>query len=121
MLAAYRFWRRAEEPDGLSSRYLVLGLPVAALSQFHSMLVPTMSPGRISSGDALTVLFWATLVIGLIVEVRATYFSERARARELASAYETERDRVRDLEQIDRDKAELVQLLTHDFLLQWPP
>src|SRR6266496_2691389 len=80
------------------------------------MLRPTMSPGRISSADALGVLFWATLVIGQIVEVRHTYFSERARARDLASAYEIERDRVRDLEEIDRDKAELVQLLTHDFL-----
>ena len=80
LLAAYRFWRRAEEPDGLSSRYLVLAPPVAAFSQFHNMLLPTMSPGRISSGDALTVLFWGTLVIGLIVEVRATYFSEPARA-----------------------------------------
>lgn len=116
LLAAYRFWRRAEGPDSVSSRYLVVALPVAAFSQFHNMLLPTMSPGRISSGDALGVLFWATLVIGQIVEVRATYFSERARARELAAAYETERARVRDLEQIDRDKAELVQLLTHDFL-----
>jgi len=116
LVVAYRFWRGAEEPDSPSSRYLVLALPVAAFSHLHNMLLPAMSAGRISSGDALRVLFWATLVIGQIAEVRATYFSERARARELASAYETELARVRDLEQIDRDKAELVQLLTHDFL-----
>jgi signal transduction histidine kinase len=116
LVAAYTFWRRAEESRGPSTWYLVLALPVAAFVQLHSMLLPTMSSDRISSADALGVLFWATLLIGQIVEVRHTYFSERARASELASAYETERDRVRDLEQVDRDKAELVQLLTHDFL-----
>src|SRR6266542_3021785 len=108
LVVAYRVWRGAEEQDSPSSRYLVLALPVAAFSHLHNMLLPAMSAGRISSGDALRVLFWATLVIGQIAEVRATYFSERARARELASAYETELARVRDLEQIDRDKAELV-------------
>jgi signal transduction histidine kinase len=116
LVAAYGFWRRAEESDSSSSWYLVLALPVAAFAQFHNMLLPTMPADRISSADALGVLFWATLLIGQIVEVRDTYFSERARARELASAYETERERVRDLEQVDRDKAELAQLLTHDFL-----
>jgi signal transduction histidine kinase len=80
------------------------------------MLLPNAAAGRISSGDALRVLFWSALVIGQTVEVRATYFSERSRARELAASYEIERARVRDLEQIDRDKAELAQLLTHDFL-----
>jgi signal transduction histidine kinase len=116
LVATYGFWRRAEEGRSSSSWYLVLALAVAAFVQLHSMLMPAVSSDRISSADALGVLFWATLVIGQIVEVRHTYFSERARARELASAYEIERDRVRDLEQVDRDKAELVQLLTHDFL-----
>lgn len=116
LVAAYRFWRQAGSRGSVSSPYLAIALPLAAFSHVHNMLLPTISTGRITSGDGLRVLFWATLVIGQIVEVRATYFSERARTKELEVSYEIERARAQDLEQIDRDKAELVHLLTHDFL-----
>jgi signal transduction histidine kinase len=116
VVAAYRFWKLPREVGSIYSPYLVVALLLVMFSQFHQMLLPTISSGLITSGDVLRILFWGALVIGQTVEVRQTYFSERARTRELAALYETERSRVRDLEQIDREKAELAQLLTHDFL-----
>ncbi len=68
----------------------------------------------------LQVGFWAVLFVMIpLVLARQTFFRslalENAR-QELSAAYETERGRVEDLERLDRWKAELSQILTHDFL-----
>ncbi len=68
----------------------------------------------------LRVGFWAVaFVMAPLVLARQTFFRslalEKAKG-ELAAAYETERRRVEELERLDRNKAELAQVLTHDFL-----
>jgi signal transduction histidine kinase len=68
----------------------------------------------------LEVGFWAVaFVIVPLALARQSFFRslalERAR-QELAAAYEAERRRVAELERLDRAKAELAQVLTHDFL-----
>jgi signal transduction histidine kinase len=64
--------------------------------------------------------FWAVLAfLGPVVLTRQLFYRsvalERTR-KELAVAYETEAERVRDLEELGREKAEVSSILTHDFL-----
>ncbi|HCO03909.1 MAG TPA: hypothetical protein DIT48_11225 [Actinobacteria bacterium] len=68
----------------------------------------------------LKVGFWAVafVMIPLALARQAFFRSlalEKAKG-ELAAAYATERGRVEELERLDRAKAELAQVLTHDFL-----
>jgi signal transduction histidine kinase len=68
----------------------------------------------------LRVGFWAVaLVIVPVVLARQAFFRnlalEEAR-QDLAAAYGAERTRVEELERLDRAKAELAQVMTHDFL-----
>jgi signal transduction histidine kinase len=70
----------------------------------------------ISTGDLLRLGFSSVLLLGFMVEVRATHLDENARSRELALAYEAERARVEDLEELDRARASLFGVLTHELL-----
>jgi signal transduction histidine kinase len=68
----------------------------------------------------LRVGFWAVAFVMIpLALTRQTFFRslalEKAR-QELAAAYAAERKRVEELERLDRAKAELAQVLTHDFL-----
>jgi signal transduction histidine kinase len=68
----------------------------------------------------LRVGFWAVaFIIVPLALARQTFFRslalEEAR-RDLAQAYASERKRVEELERLDRAKAEVAQVLTHDFL-----
>jgi len=68
----------------------------------------------------LEVGFWAVaFVIVPLALARQSFFRsldlEQAKG-DLAGAYEAERGRVVELERLDRAKAELAQVLTHDFL-----
>ncbi len=68
----------------------------------------------------LRVGFWAVaFVIAPLALARQTFFRSLAleqAKQELAAAYDAERRRVAELERLDRAKAELAQVLTHDFL-----
>jgi signal transduction histidine kinase len=64
--------------------------------------------------------FWGVaLVIVPLVLARQSFFRALAleeAQRDLSSAYAAERKRVEELERLDRSKAEVAQVLTHDFL-----
>ena len=68
----------------------------------------------------LDVDMWAVLaVVGLLIIARQLFFRTLAldkAHKELAAAYEAERRRVKDLEDLDREKAELSKVLSHDFM-----
>ena len=89
---------------------------LAAFCQLHYMFFPVISRDRISTADALWVAFSLVLLIGLVSELRIGYQAERRRAQDLAVSYETERRRVAELEQLDRARAELFNILTHELL-----
>jgi signal transduction histidine kinase len=101
---------------GPFSAWLPPALVFAAVSHVHYMLMPTIFSGRISTGDLLRVAFASTLLVGLMVDVRATYLAERRRRIELDAAYRAEVERVGELEEADRGRAELMSLLTHELL-----
>jgi signal transduction histidine kinase len=93
---------------------LAPALLLAAFSHLHYMLFPTIFTEEISTGDLLRVGLSFALLVGLIREVRAAYLAERERRLELAAAYEVERSRVHELQELDRAKAELFGILTHE-------
>jgi signal transduction histidine kinase len=68
----------------------------------------------------LRVGFWAVAFVMVpLALARQSFFRSLAleqAKRELAAAYATERERVEELERLDRAKAEVAQVLTHDFL-----
>jgi len=68
----------------------------------------------------IRVGFWAVLSVVIPLVLARQMFSrslslEKAH-QELAALYETERARVAELEELDREKAELARMLTHDFM-----
>jgi signal transduction histidine kinase len=114
-LAAHRYAKSpgAGEP---ALAVLVPALVLAAFSHLHYMLMPTVLSDRISTGDLLRVAFLIVVFVGLMWEVRAAYLAERRRAVELESAFAIERRRAEDLERIDRARADLFRLVSHELL-----
>jgi two-component system OmpR family sensor kinase len=55
-------------------------------------------------------------MVGLMIEVRRAYRVERDQTQELAVAYAAERQRVEELEAIDRTRAELHRMATHELM-----
>jgi signal transduction histidine kinase len=100
----------------LQPPWLAPALIVAAFSHLHYMLFPTVFTDRISTGDFLRVGFAVLLLIGLLWEVRASFLAERERAEEAARAYETERQRVQELERLERAKADFFNMITHELI-----
>ena len=98
------------------SRWLGPALVVAAFSHLLIMLHPTAFTDRVSPGDVLRLAFHLILLLGLVQDARRTYLTERYRARELAAAYDAERGRARQLEELDRARAELFGVLTHELV-----
>jgi len=101
---------------GYDLPWLPPALVVGGFSQLHYMFFPALPHHHISTGDFLRAVFSAVLLIGLIWELRQGYLAERKRAADLATAYEMERRRVQELEHLDRAKAELFNVLTHELL-----
>ena len=106
---------RTRGPEVIPS-WLPPALVVAAFSHIHYALAPTVFTSYISTGDILRLGFYATLLVGLLWEVRRVYLLERARAADAEAAYRVEAARTRELEELDRAKAELFAILTHDLL-----
>jgi signal transduction histidine kinase len=101
--------------EGLPA-WLVPALVLAAVSQLHYMLFPTLVQDVISTGDLLRMAFALVLLLGLIWEVRVAFLAERDRAVALSDAYESERQRVAELQELERAKAELFGILTHELM-----
>lgn len=112
--AAAGLYLRPGRPGG--SPWLGTALLLAAFSHLHYMLIPTVFSDRISTGDILRLAFSATVLIGVVWEVREIYIRERRRSGELDVAYRAERNRARELEELDRARAELIGVLTHELL-----
>jgi signal transduction histidine kinase len=55
-------------------------------------------------------------MVGLMVEVHRAFQIERDSRRELAAAYAAERRKVEELEALDRTRAELLRMATHELL-----
>jgi signal transduction histidine kinase len=106
---------RTRGPEVIPS-WLPPALVVAAFSHIHYALAPTVFTSYVSTGDFLRLGFSATLLVGLLWEVRRVYLLERARAADAEAAYRAEAARTRELEELDRAKAELFGILTHELL-----
>jgi signal transduction histidine kinase len=89
-------------------------LVLAAFAHLDYMLQPAVFETRVSSGDIARVLFYLALLAGLLWDVYQVHRSERQRTADLAAAYEAERLRVEELEQLERAKADLFSMLTHE-------
>jgi len=97
-------------------RRLRIGRPIEFLVSYLGLGLI----GIVAAELYLKAGFWVVLFVMIpLVLARQTFFRslalENAR-QQLAAAYETERQRAEDLERLDRRKAELSQILTHDFL-----
>jgi signal transduction histidine kinase len=112
-LAAVLHLRRPYEPAAI---WLGPALVLAAYSNLHSMLVPTVFTGRVATGDLLRLAFSLVLLIGVAREVRQSFVEQRRRSDELARAYAAEQERSRELEGLERSKAELFAVLTHELM-----
>jgi signal transduction histidine kinase len=104
------------QPLGAVLRRFRIGRPLEFGVNYLGLAVV----GVVAAELYLRIRFWGvlSLVIPLVLARQMFYRSltlERTQG-ELAAAYAAERDRVRDLERLDREKAELTRILTHDFL-----
>jgi signal transduction histidine kinase len=113
LTAAVLYLRPFDRPPA-ESMWLAPGLVIAAFSHLHYMFFPVILSDVLSTGDLLRILFAAVLLGGVAWEVRRTALAERDRAAELQALYAGERVRVQELEEIDRTKAELFSVLTHE-------
>jgi signal transduction histidine kinase len=91
-------------------------LIVAAFSQIHSTLYPTVFTVDVSTGDVLRLGFAVVLLAGLLWDVRARFEVERIRAKGLEPAYEAERARVSELEGLGDQREDARGALTHDLM-----
>jgi signal transduction histidine kinase len=115
LVAAGALLTRTRRPE-LVPIWLPPALVVAAFSHIHYALAPTVFTSYVSTGDLLRLAFSTILLVGLLYEVRRVYLLERARASEAEVAYEAERARAMELEAVDRAKAELFGIVTHELL-----
>jgi signal transduction histidine kinase len=107
---------RASYREATAPPWLAPALLLAAFSHLHYMLFPTVFTDSVSTGDLLRVGFSVTLLAGLMWEIRLALLAERDRAQELALAYRAEQARAGQLEEMDRSKAELFGMLTHELI-----
>jgi signal transduction histidine kinase len=113
IVGSFAYLRRSRGTED-SYVWLPAALMLAAFSQIHYTLFPIVFTNYITAGDFLRILFSAALLIGVFREIRLMYLRERTRTRELAAAHKAEHNRVQELEQAARRKAELTQLVSHD-------
>lgn len=104
-----------DDDEGLPG-WLVPALLLAAISELHYMLFPKLLSDVLSTGDLLRMAFALVLLLGLMWEVRVTFLAERDRAEALSNAYEREHERVSELQELERAKAELFGILTHELM-----
>jgi signal transduction histidine kinase len=110
-------WRlRSMRAFGSMGPWLIVSLIVAAFSHLHFMFVPTIFTDRLSTGDLLRLGLSIVLLLGFLWELRRSEKAELAQARLLMVAYAAERSRVAELESLERTKAELFGLLTHELM-----
>jgi signal transduction histidine kinase len=96
--------------------WLATAMVMTAYSDLHYLLEPTLFTDRVSTGDLLRVAMAAILVIAILADVRRSYAEERARSRQLGAALEGQRQRVLELEELDRLRADLHRMLNHEIL-----
>jgi signal transduction histidine kinase len=106
-----RIRRRDETPAWLPS-----ALVLAAFSHVHYALLPTVFTAHVSTGDLLRLVFSVVVLMGLGIDVSKTYIMEYDRSARLADAYAEERQRVQQLEEADRARAHLFEILTHELM-----
>ncbi|HYZ11497.1 MAG TPA: ATP-binding protein, partial [Actinomycetota bacterium] len=115
LVAAVAFVRRMQRGEE-TPRWLPPALVLAAFSHVHYALLPTVFTSRLSTGDLLRLAFSVAVLLGLARDVSRTYATERDRSERLATAYADERRRVEQLEEADRARAQLFELLTHELM-----
>jgi signal transduction histidine kinase len=98
------------------STWLSPALVLAAFSNVHYMLLPALFPQRVSTADLLRLAFSVVLLVGVSREVREAFVTERLRGQQLADAYAIEEARATELEDLERSKAELFAVLTHELM-----
>lgn len=113
LLAAVLYLR---PPIERISSWLPPALVLAAFSNVHYMLLPTVFPQRVATADLLRLAFSLMLLIGVTREVHQVFLEDRLRAGQLAQAYKVEQARARELEDLERSKAELFAVLTHELM-----
>ena len=85
----------------MSDAYLSAGLVVAAFSQLHFALDPVVASGIVTSTDALRLVFYAILVMGIQAEIGGDFAAlrraniELSRLREVDAANATLAERTR--------------------------
>lgn len=114
LAAALAYLRSSTRHPTLSMLAPVLVL--AAFSHIHYMLVPTVFTRWVSTGDLLRLAFSAALLVVLVWDMRGTYLAERSESLALAEAYAAERGRVQELEELERAKAELFGIVSHELV-----
>jgi signal transduction histidine kinase len=113
LVAAAGFLRHAPEP---APPWLPPALVLAAASNIHHMLFPSVFTDWVSTGDLLRVGFALLLLGGSLWEVCGAFAAERDRSLELGAAYEREHDRVGELERLDRLRDDLFSVLSHELM-----
>jgi signal transduction histidine kinase len=96
--------------------WMSAALVMAAFSHLHYLLDPTLFTDRVSTGDLLRIATAAILVMAILADVRRSYAEVRARTIQLEAAFEAQRRRVLDLEELDRIQADLHRMLNHEIL-----
>ena len=114
LVGAFAHLRAGPAVRGVSM--LAPALVLAAFAHLHYALVPTEFTGFVATGDVLRLAFSSLLLAGMIHDVRRVFLDEREEARELAAAYEAERERVRRLEELDRARVELFGIVAHELV-----
>jgi signal transduction histidine kinase len=115
LIAAFGFVRRMHrQPETIA--WLAPALVLAAFSHVHYALLPTVFTSSLSTGDLLRLAFSIAVLLGLGRDVSRTYIAERERSARLTAAYENERRRMEQLEEADRARAELFEILTHELM-----
>lgn len=71
LIGAWLAYRTTIRYDRGADAYLAAGLVLAAFSQLHSALNPGSYEALVTTGDALRVAFYATLLAGVIVQTRS--------------------------------------------------
>ena len=111
--AAVLFLRPFRSPPS-EAWWLCPGLVIAAFTHLHYMLYPIVLSESVSTGDVLRLLFAAVLLGGVAWEIRRLIVSEQERSAALEELYASEQLRVRELEEVERGKAEMFSVLTHE-------
>jgi signal transduction histidine kinase len=112
IVAAILFRRLYVRRGNMSDAFMSAGLVVAAFSQLHFALDPVVAVGVVTSTDALRLVFYAILVMGIVAELGKD-FSDLRRANE-------ELHRLRDVDAANATLAERTRLAReiHDGLAQ---